>query len=217
MIKKNIYIILPLILTISSCETPLPLYKLIYDTGIEFRGNIRDNQIPKKTLDNIEFAFIRASIGLGSPKSILVLARENNGILEWVSESSEKIYTLNGKIIKTEGLPNDIEILTFDNFNSFPHFTETTSLVNFYNPALHYQNQRISLKKKGLSKINNHIEGFEDIPVQIYEEKISMNKIYWSVKNKYYYNVVNGYLERTVQTIHPDLPPITIEFIRKYK
>jgi len=216
MINNKKYL-LPLILLISSCETPLPLYQLIYDAGSELRKNVKDNQISRDTFDSIEFAFIRASIGFGGSKSILVLARQNNGILEWVSASSEKIYTLNGKIIKTEGLPNDIELLTIDAYKDFPTFNETSALINFYNPSLYSQNQNIVLKKKGMSSIKHPIEGSSDILVELYEERVKMKKIYWSVKNKYYFNSDTGYLERTEQTIHPDLPPISIDFVRKYK
>ena len=215
MTNKTLALATSLIL-LSSCETPLPLYKAIYDAGSEFASNVRDKQISSDTLDDINYAFIRASIGKGSSKSILILSREQEGILEWISESSEKIYTLNGKIVKTQGLSHDINIINLDALADFPQLDQTSLLVNFYEPALYSQIQNISLASKGLTTVMNPVKGGKDIQVELLIEKVDMNRIFWKTKNRYYINISTGLLERTEQTIHPDLPPISIDFIRKY-
>ncbi len=204
------------LILISSCELSFPLYQLIYQSGKTFIGNTQDTQISEETFERIDYAFIRASFGIGSPKSILILVREKNNVLEWISAESEKIYTFNGKIIKTSGLPHDIEIV---NYEDFPEFTSSSTeskslIVNFMNPELFYQEQYLELIKKNDKQIPHHIKGRSPINALLYEENIYMPKIYWEVTNTYHINPDSGQIERTVQKIHPDLPPISIDFIK---
>ncbi len=207
------------IIFLASCELSFPLYQLIYQSGKTFVGNTQDTQISEETFNSIEYAFIRASFGIGSPKSILVLVREDNNVLEWISAESEKLFTYNGKIIKTSGLPHDIEIVNYEDFPAFSSSqVESRSLIaNFMNPELLYQEQYLKLFKKNEKDISNHIIGKLPIKTSLYKESVYMPKIYWKVENTYFVNSNTGQIERTVQKIHPDLPPITIDFIRKYK
>lgn len=206
------------LILISSCELSFPLYQLIYQSGKTFIGNTQDTQISEETFERIDYAFIRASFGIGSPKSILILVREKNNVLEWISAESEKIYTFNGKIIKTSGLAHDIEIVNYEDFPEFTSsLTESKSLiVNFMNPELFYQEQHLELIKKNDKQIPHHIKGRSPINTLLYAENIYMPKIYWEVTNIYHVNPDSGQIERTVQKIHPDLPPISIDFIKKY-
>ena len=210
--------ILGLLLFLGSCELSFPLYQLIYQSGKTFVGNTQDTQISEETFESIEYAFIRASFGIGSPKSILVLVREDNNVLEWISSESEKIFTYNGKIIKTSGLPHDIEIINYEDFPEFSNsLIESRYLIaNFMNPELLYQEQHLKLIKKNNKEISNHIIGKPAIKTLLYKESIYMPKIYWKVENSYFVNFNSGRIERTVQKIHPDLPPLTIDFVRKY-
>ncbi|MDC1140648.1 YjbF family lipoprotein [Gammaproteobacteria bacterium] len=212
MTKRNV---LACVLLLSSCETPLPLYKLVYDTSIEYSSNL-NNQVSLETFNSIEYAFISVTLGTGSPKSIMVLSAVNNNIYEWVSESSEKIYTFNGKIIKTEGLSHDIEILNPQDIHSLSQDKTYTLISNFYDPELYSQLQEISIKKKGLKSIKNSIRSRPDLDTRLVVENIHMKKIFWKAQNKYYFNVQSGELERTIQNIHPDYPPLSIDFVRKF-
>jgi hypothetical protein len=210
--------ILVSLIFLSSCELSFPLYQLIYQSGKTFVGNVQDNQISEETFDSIEYAFIVASFGIGSPKSILVLVREDNNVLEWISSDSEKIFTFNGKIIKTSGLPNDIEIINYEDFPEFSADSEVSRslIANFMNPGLYYQEQHLKLLRKNEEKIASHIEGRPPINTIVYKENIYMPKIYWKIANTYFINSDTGQIERTVQEIHPDLPPLSIRFVRKF-
>lgn len=213
MTKKSI---LACVLLVSSCETPLPLYKLVYDAGIEYSSNLNNDQVSLETFDSIEYAFISVTLGIGSPKSIMVLSAVNNNIFEWISESSEKIYTLNGKIIKTEGLSHDIEIINPQDIPPLSADNAYTLVANFYAPELYSQSQVITIKEKGVKSIANPIRNRPDIDTTLVVERIYMKKIFWKAQNKYYFNIQSGALERTIQNIHPSYPPISIDFVRKF-
>lgn len=209
--------ILACVLLVSSCETPFPLYKLVYDAGVEFSSNLNNDQVSLEILESIDYAFINVTLGRGSPQTIMVLSGVDNNILEWVSEASEKIYTLNGKIIRTEGLKYDIEITNQEDIPSLSDSQSYTLVSNFYNPDLYFQLQEITIKDRGVKSISNTVRNRPNIDAKLVVESVHMKKIFWKAKNKYYFNLKTGDLERTIQNIHPSYPPITIDFVRKYK
>ena len=213
MIKRSILVC---ILLVSSCEAPLPLYQLIYDAGIEYSSNLNNDQVALETLDSIDYAFISVTLGTGSPQTIMVLSAVDNNILEWVSEASEKIYTHNGKIIKTEGLRHDIEIINPQDVPPLSGNYSYTLVSNFYNPDLYFQTQEINIKEKGVKSIPNTVRNRPNIDAKLVIESLYMKKIFWKTQNKYYFNIQTGSLERTIQNIHPSYPTITIDFVRKY-
>ena len=63
--------------------------------------------VDEKYLKETKYAFIRIRFGR-SRSVIAVLVREKQNILEWVSQDGVKLYTYNWKVIRTDGLPNDI-------------------------------------------------------------------------------------------------------------
>jgi len=213
MIKRSILVC---ILLVSSCEAPFPLYQLVYDAGIEYSSNLNNDQVSLETLDSIDYAFISVTLGMGSPQTIMVLSAVDDNILEWVSEASEKIYTLNGKIIKTEGLKYDIEIINPQDIPVMSGDYSYTLVSNFYNPDLYFQSQEINIKEKGVKNIRNNVRNRPNIDANLIIESLYMKKIFWKTQNKYYFNIETGSLERTIQNIHPNYPSITIDFVRKY-
>ena len=65
-------------------------------------------------------------------------------------------------------------------------------------------------------EIKNPLKDYPKINVDAYEEEQDLEKIFWRAKNFYYFNSSNGYLEKTIQKIHPLVPEIEIIFVRKY-
>lgn len=199
---------------LASCSG-LPLYDYGFNTIKESFLRLNSVQIDENYMSTTKYAFIRVRFG-SSRSAILTLVREKNDVLEWISADDIRIFTFGGKIIKTLGLPNDIEILNYEN-HSIKNIPELKSsfIVNFYKPILMEQIITSNYIKKGLKKIKSPIEGREKISVRIYEEKIYMESINWNRKNKYYVNS-NNKIEKTRQYIHPFSAPVTIEFIKKY-
>ena len=59
-----------------------------------------DIEINQSYIDSKEYSFAKFKIGRSSI-AILSLAYIKDGVFEWVSSSNERIFTFNGKIIKT--------------------------------------------------------------------------------------------------------------------
>ena len=133
-----------------------------------------------------------------------VLAYVNNGIYTWVGADMTKIHTDKyGKIVKTEGLDHDMELLNYDKKEKYAY-------VNLYDPDLlqieYFFN---STQPKNIER--THLEN--KIISKFEKEKIKVEQIYWSKVNKYYfYNNRPIYSE---QYIHPKLPILKISFYFK--
>lgn len=213
MIKySKLFIVL---IAFSSCSG-LPLYDYGYNTIKESFLKLDTVVVDEAYMRSSKYAFIRVRFG-SSRSAILTLVREQNDVLEWISADDIHIFTFHGKIIKTLGLANDIEVLNYHkhSFNN-THNKNFSYLVNFYEPILLEQVAASYYIKKGLKEIKSPIEGRDKINTNLYEERIYMQSINWTRKNKYYVNK-NNQIEKTVQYIHPFLNPVTIEYIKKYK
>lgn len=203
-----------ILLFLISCAD-FPLYNFGYQSFKE--GYLRlDNQaIDEEFLKNSKYAFIKVRFG-NSRSSILTLVRENDNVLEWISADGIKIYTYQSKIIKTSGLPNDIELF------EFPHLLDIninnniySYYQNFYEPVLLEQLAEVRYKNKGKKNIKNSVIGRDKLETILIEESVYFSQINWSFKNLYYLNK-NNVVEKTRQQIHPFVKPITIEFVKKY-
>ena len=90
----------------------------LYDYGVnaikESYLRLDTVQIDEDYMSAAKYAFIRVRFG-SSRSALLTLVREQNEVLEWISADDIRIFTFGGKIIKTLGLPNDIEILNYKN------------------------------------------------------------------------------------------------------
>ena len=215
MIKRSFI----LIIFLSSCsiaEKGLPLYSYGFNQIKDSVFSLDSIDVDENYLKEAKYAFIRVRFGR-SRSVIAVLVRENKNILEWVSQDGIKLYTYYGKVIRTKGLPNDIEYFNYISFkNKTSSEINDSYIVNFYEPKLLDQTVVINLKNKGERNITNPIPGRPSIQTELIEELIYLPSINWKRKNKYYFNQ-NGFIEKTIQHIHPFLSPIEIEFIKKYK
>jgi len=206
------FIILSITIFLQACSNiPFPLYQRTYENlanGLLLKDPIVIDQeyISSKSFDSIRVRFGRSS------SIIMVLLNESNGIKEWISADKGRIFTFNGKIIKTSGLKNDIELL---NFNNTLIEGPDSYLVNYYDPIL--LNQLIKSNNRYLktSSLKNIISSKQDVQVNIFEEITYNERINWKSKNKYYYDL-EGNIVRTEQYIHPFIQKISIDFIDAY-
>ncbi len=184
-------------LILSSCSyvsysDALPLIKTAL-VGVE------DIEISNEFIAQREYSFAKFKMGR-SGIAILTLAYVNNDIFEWVSSTNEKIFTYKGKIVKTEGLLSNINVLNIDALieSDFGTSKQFSLLINLTNPSavIEHRSQYISTE--------NLITESVFIP--------SLNK---NVENFYYMNDSNGRVIRSIQSIHPRLPKIEIDFYYK--
>jgi hypothetical protein len=169
-----------------------------------------DYEVTEKIFNDYENSFIKVRFGRG-PHAILILAYEDDNVYEWVGADSVKIYTLNGRIVKTVGLNSNIEILRpSDNIFVTGDVYEA---LNLYNPDLFSSNIRRSINAPETSSIKKL---GQKIQVNKIQENFDLALIGWSGVNLYYQNTTTGQIEFSEQRIHPRLPVVKIEYYFKY-
>ena len=154
-----------------------------------------DIEINQSYIDSKEYSFAKIKIGRSSI-AILSLAYIKDGVFEWVSSSNERIFTFNGNIIKTIGLPHNIDIL--DTY-AIQGFSSQTVLVALDNP-----NATVS---QSLAYQSTVIEG-----QVIVEEQVIFNELNLDVTNTYIIDESNGRPISSTQKVHPYLPVISLDF-----
>jgi hypothetical protein len=166
-------------------------------------------EITEEIYNDYDNSFIKVRFGRGQ-HAILVLAYVENNVYEWVGADNVKIFTLNGRIIKTEGLTNNFEIIRplIDIFSS----SDVYETINLFNPDLISStiHRSMNLRKTTIKKLGRKIQ------VTRIEESFDLDLIGWTGVNLYYRNTFSNQIESSEQRIHPRLPIAKIEFYFKY-
>ena len=193
------------VLLLSGCNNFAYVDNFNYVKGY-FIGFPNDD-ISESTFNDYEYSFANVKVGRG-PASQVVLSTIKNGIYEWVSADKIRIYTQDGRIIKTVGLSSDVNYREIDNHLSLSR--PTRSFASLYNPDLINQSIIIQTEKRKSKKIS--YIGNELIASEVSSRTI-IPSIKYKVTNKYY--IHNGRVIYTEQDIHPNLPTFKIEFYYK--
>ena len=166
-------------------------------------------EITEEIYNDYDNSFIKIRFGRG-PHAILVLAYVENNVYEWVGSDNVQIFTLNGRIIKTEGLTNNFEIIrpSIDIFSS----SDVYETINLFNPDLISStiHRSMNSRKTTIKKLGRKIQ------VNRIEESFDLDLIGWTGVNLYYRNTSSNQIESSEQIIHPRLPIAKIEYYFKY-
>ena len=166
-------------------------------------------EITEEIYNDYDNSFIKVRFGRG-PHAILVLAYVENDVYEWVGADNVKIFTLNGRIIKTAGLTNNFEIIrpSIDIFSS----SDVYETINLFNPDLISStiHRSMNSRKTTIKKLGRKIQ------VNRIEESFDLDLIGWTGVNLYYRNTSSNQIESSEQRIHPRLPIAKIEYYIKY-
>jgi len=178
-----------------------------------------DYPITQNVVDQIPYASMRMKIGKG-PAGLLILEsidRETNK-LTWVSADNIFITTKNGRIIRAEGLNNNV----IDFFSSEPSFKqilddhfleqEFTRYISLDNPEVYEMELKVSFKKFKTEDV--FILGKKRELVLI-EETIENSYTRWKYTNKYWVDQNSGFVWQSVQEIAPNVPPIFMQITKK--
>ena len=170
-----------------------------------------DYKITQEIFDEYEFSFIKVRFGSG-PHSILVLAYINEDIFEWVGEDAVRIFTKNGRVIKTEGLEHNLEILRPRNNIIEDEESIQYESLNLYNPDLFLavNESSATVRNDQIRRLGSRIEVLKVI------ERNSVSSIGWKYKNLYYKNVDSDDIFKVEQHIHPRLPVLKVEYYYKF-
>lgn len=166
-------------------------------------------EITEELFNEYENSFLKIRFGRG-PYAILILAYIEDDVYEWVGSDDVRIFTLNGRIIKTAGLPNNFEILKpFDDPFSSKEVFET---INLYNPDLF----SATIKRSTVSRYGSIKKLGKNMAVNRIKESFAIDTIGWKGVNIFYQNASSNQIESAEQKIHPRLPVAKIEYYFKY-
>ena len=215
--KPNFVAKIFLISLLSSCSSIDP--NNIAPGYVEAFGVIKkavfgeENDIDPNLISSIPYASMLVKIGKG-PKALMILESINDGKHTWVSADGVYLVISNGRIIQTQGLPNNLTSImqpdidwTDSNFQNL----KFNSYYSFEKPLLNnlkvmssfsvgdYQDKNLSLVNLKLKKI---------------EESLYSKEVNWSELNEYWTDE-KGYVWISRQSISPKLPPIYYEVTKK--
>lgn len=209
--------LLAILILIAGCssrdyiEMPVRVYQSI-------KG--QDLVISEEFLDSREFSFIKINIGRNIV-GIMSLVNIDKGVYEWVGEdSSQRVFTKNGRIVKTIGLKHNIEIINYHDLSfdsqsgAGEYLTRLTNPTGIFSQKYHFfRTNTLDFNQSHLNKLFRPHSKIQSS--YIIEENFKTELYRWSNQNIYWldddFNVV-----KTIQSIHPYLPKITIVYFFKY-
>jgi hypothetical protein len=206
------YLIFTLCVMTACSSLPSIDYIAYAQSSFNYVSGKNNYHITQEDFDNQEYSFLKVRIGRSAAVT-MVLAYANDGIYEWVGADNKKLYTFKGKVIESSGFTNDIKIqYPKSKIKDFFNVLEMNYAVDFFQPQLLNLNVNTMIsqdtKSSSFVRLNNK-ELFQG-----YKEIISSPLIGWRASNYYYYDS-EGKIFKTIQEIHPRIPPLEIEFYIK--
>ena len=177
-----------------------------------------DYPITRELVDQIPYASLRMKIGKG-PAGLLILESKNGDEYTWVSADDIYIVTKWGRIIRAQGLTNNLTEI----YSSEPSFKEILQSSDFLigekfryvsldNPEAFNIRVKVSYKKIGPVDVSILDRTRQLILI---DEKIENAYIKWRHTNKYWVDQETGFVMQSLQVIAPNLPPILIQITKK--
>ena len=211
------YIFLSLIVLLTSCNS-IKNGK-IAPGYIEAFASIKtllygfDDQIDPNIISQIPYASMKVRIGNG-PEALMILESVNGDNHTWVSADEVYLVTNHGRIVKTQGLPNNLyeKLSTFESWNaSIAAKSEYVSYVSFRDPELN--NLKTVSKFSDLGMTVQSLTFFEK-ELLLVKESVNADLVGWNQENTYLIDEEN-FVWKSVQHISPRLPPIYYEVTKK--
>lgn len=172
--------------------------------------------IDREWISNLPYATISARIGSG-PKVVLVLAKNDDGDMHWVSSDHGLLVTRGGYLIKTFGLPSNIAHTRFERpkHPDMPVLSNNpvgnVRFVDLADDRLYGVRIDAVLKPAGSERIVIY-----DIAIDcdIYDEECYAPALDWHFVNRFWVEKATGRTWRSIQHIAPSLPPVTLELLK---
>jgi len=207
-----------ILLVLSSCSAIdksniAPGYFQAYESLKNYYFGYENNDITPELVQNIPYASATLKIGKG-PLGLLILESKKGDRNLWVSADGVYIETVNGRIVKTQGLLNNLTETIIP--ESDLRFLKDLEQYNFY---LSYDYPKLldlkisakivkSDRRERIQLLNN------DLYLTPYEESIKNSYLGWKAVNIYWTDD-SGYVWKTVQEISPKLPRFYFEITKK--
>ena len=195
-----------------------PGFRVAYDSIKKAVFGYPDDFITKELVESIPFATLSLQIGKG-PKGLLVLEELNSEGSLWVSRDKVYIRLVDGRIVRTLGLNNNLksylspEILFYNLVKEErPAFKEFYAYYSYDEPELNNLRAKVQIREISEDLIN--ILGKER-KVLLFEEKVENNYLGWKISNLYWVDYEDGFVWKSSQHISPKLPEFKIEITKK--
>lgn len=207
---KRVCAILPFLMLVA-CED-----SDVYKVGAVLVNSVTGN--PEKITRERAAAIPYATLGLelgSSPELLLVLGTDAAGELDWFAGDQVFVRTRNGKVTRTVGLPYDLG-------GSRPVQAVATAAragvaaveqysLDFPDLGVFGATENCSSRQAGEETIT--ILG-SSIPAMHVVEHCTVTDMRWNFDNDFWTDKGSGYIWRSRQYIHPDLPPVILEVFR---
>ena len=174
-----------------------------------------NNLLTQELINEIPYASAVLKIGKG-PEGLIILESINDINSTWVSADGVYLTIQNGKIVRTEGLPNNLTNFIHPFKSNFPgNINSDVNMHYFYysydKPFLSDLRVEARLENKG----REVVQVFQkDMELTLIEEKIENKSIRWKATNKYWVDDSN-FVWRSEQSISPKLPKLILEVTKK--
>lgn len=166
----------------------------------------------------VEYASIGVQIG-ADDQAMLVLGSDLAGEMSWFSSNKVMIATRNGRIVATAGLTDNLGRV--GTLNAAPWTGDGNApLVAGQKYKLLYDLPQFQLYSVPVdceaSAANDETIEIMDSEIETrhISESCDSGELGWSFENEFWLDKTTGYVWRSVQTVNPKLPPITIEVLR---
>ena len=204
---KNILYTFVIVSQISSCSfisfsDSIPLVKAAI-IGFE------NKPVTLEEFNSNEYSFAVAKFNRGQEARIVLSSINSKGLETWIAPNNIKLFIKKGKILKTEGLDHDYEII---NWQDDTYEFSKTNFISLTNPRAIFKQTtlRDTLKQ---DYIDFHYESM--IQTKLLKEMVNIEELNQKNVNYYWFDQ-EGKIKRTSQDINPKLPKITIDFFYKY-
>lgn len=207
-----------LALPLTGCEAPYGIdMKTLRQSAAISLGIEEPPAITLEQASKIPYASISLQIGSEAPR-VIVLATEGPSGQIWTSSERQAIVTKAGRIIETAGLAWNLTKMDFPNGDPLPVLLQAAgpkTAVPRYVDFQDINRYRVTVCgrfiKTGFEKVT--MLGTE-LRLLKFMERCKSDDINWEFSNAFWIDPNSGFVWRSVQTIHPNLPAITLNILR---
>jgi len=156
---------------------------------------VPDTYLEADFISDSPYSFLKVRFGRGA-YNILVLSKRSEEGLHWISNDGVTLISnKSGLITRTLGLQHDVQYIKSRSISLEALNTFSPLLVNFDDPQL---------QSLGMSSVVER----SDLEVLM---RVEAPDIGWKFINSFEYSA-DGVLQRSIQSTHPFLPPIEIQY-----
>ncbi|MDC0509567.1 YjbF family lipoprotein [Gammaproteobacteria bacterium] len=172
-----------------------------------------ENEIDPNVISSIPYASMLVKIGKG-PEALMILESIYDDKYTWVSADGVYLVTRNGRIIQTQGLPNNLMNIMHPEINWTDNEFEKVDFVSYYSFEKPLLNNLKVMSSFRVGDIHDKKLSLVNLRLQKIEESLYSKEVNWSELNEYWTDE-KGYVWLSRQSISPKLPPIYYEVTKK--